>query len=268
MPTKIDLHLVSDSTGETVAYVAKSVMAGFEDIKIREHHWALIRKEWQIDNILEQLTSPCIVMYTMLNNVHSAKLESYCAAKGILAINVLTDISDKIAAYLNTKQVRLPGKQHEVNSNYFLKIDALNYTLHHDDGQNCQNLSDAEIIIVGVSRTSKSPTSIYLAHRGYKCANIPFVKTNQLPAELLSLDNKFIVGLSINPQQLVEVRKQRLSSLGSSINSDYANILKVEEEIEEAKRFFRLKNWPVIDVSNKSIEETAARIIHLYESEK
>jgi regulator of PEP synthase PpsR (kinase-PPPase family) len=262
---KIDLYLISDSTGETVNNVAKSVMACFENFYIKEHHFTLVRKDWQLDQIFNIIQSPAIVMYTMTSSDHSFRIRSFCEERGVLAIDVLGGAVDKVSAYLNAKQNKQPGKQHEVNDSYFLKIEALNYTLHHDDGQNHQSLADADIIIVGVSRSSKSPTSIYLAYRGYKCANVPFVSVESLPKELSSLDGKLIIGFTIAPERLVDIRKQRVASLCGAELEDYTNLEKVSLEVEEAKRFFRQKNWPIIDVSKRSIEETAAKIIQLKE---
>jgi len=269
MKRKIHTYLVSDSTGETVASIAKSVMALFDDISPINHHFPMFRKNSQLEELKEELVKkPGIVLGTIINHEMNDKLIEACREMNILYIPVLDRVINEISGYLDLPSTDSPGRQHELNENYFSRINALSYTLAHDDGIGVKDLKEADVILVGVSRSSKSPTSIYLANRGIKCANIPFVKNRELPRELFNLENSLIIGLAVDIERLIEIRKSRLSSMNDHLNANYINPGEVFEETEAAKKLFRQMNWPIIDVTKRSIEESAALILRILEKKE
>ena len=262
----IHIYLVSDSTGETVSNIARASLAHFEGLLVEEHLGSLIRTKAQIDKLALSLQkNHGIVMFTLANEELQEYLRETCTKLEVLAIPVLAEVVSTLSSYLGVKTINLPGRQHTMNEEYFTRINAINFTLAHDDGQAAFDASKADIILVGPSRTSKSPTSIYLAYRGYKTANIPFVKAQKLPKFLDEDNGLFVVGLLISPERLIDIRKNRIVSLNDMNNSNYVDYLEVEQEIAEAKKIYRQHNWPIIDVTRKSVEETAANIIKLYE---
>ena len=266
MSNIIQIYLVSDSTGETVTNVSRSALAHFDDIKTEEHLWALVRTKGQIDKLVSHIQKKKgIVMFTIANPELQEYLRDICAKLQVLAITVLSEVVSILSSYLAVKPLIQPGRQHKMNEEYFCRINAINFALSHDDGQANFDLDKAEIIIVGPSRTSKSPTCMYLAYRGYKAANVPFIY-NQKLAEIK--EGPFMVGLTINPEVLIEIRKNRILNLKDIKNTNYVDYEHVKNEIREAKKFYQQMNWPTIDVTRKSVEETAANIIKLYEQVK
>ncbi len=260
------LYLVSDSTGETVTNVARSALAHFDDLKTEEHLWALVRTKGQIDKLAGELQkNNGVVMYTLVNDELEEYLRETCVRLKILAIPVLKETVTTLSSYLGIKTINKPGRQHVMNEEYFSRINAINYALSHDDGQANFDIKDADIILVGPSRTSKSPTAMYLAYKGYKAANIPFVVGQKFPE---INEGPMVIGLIINPDVLIEIRKNRILNLNDINNSNYIDFEKVQFEIREAKKFFQNKNWPIIDVTRKSVEETVANIIKLYDQRK
>jgi hypothetical protein len=204
-------------------------------------------------------------MYTLINPVLRDRLESQCRELGMPCIAILDPVLASLRNYLGTHEhVDKPGIQHELGTEYFKRIEALTYTMAHDDGQNIGDLDKAEVVLVGVSRTSKTPTSIYLANRGIKAANVPIVPGSRLPWELETLERPLIVGLTVSPERLVQIRRNRLLSLNESAETDYVDLETVRAEMRAARRVFELHGWPVIDVTRRSIEETAAAILNLY----
>jgi len=269
MSRKIHVYLVSDSTGETVAGIAKSVIALFEDASVINHHYPMFRNKSQLEELKEELIKkPGIVLGTILNNEMNDNVTNICEELNILYIPVLDQVIVKISNYLNEPYGDSPGKQHELNEDYYLRINALSFTLAHDDGQNTKNLDEADVIFVGVSRSSKSPTSIYLANKGIKCANVPFVKNRDLPKELYNLKKPLIIGLVVDLERLLEIRKSRLVSMNDINNENYVNYEEVYDETAEAKKIFRRNSWPIIDVTKRSIEETAALVLRLLEKKE
>lgn len=260
------LHLVSDSTGETLNAVAKAACAQFEMVNAIEHAYALVRTARQLDRVLQEIeTAPGVVMYTLINPVLRERLEARCRELSMPCIAILDPVLASLRSYLGTHEhVEKPGIQHELGAEYFRRIEALTYTMAHDDGQGIADLNEAEVVLVGVSRTSKTPTCIYLANRGIKAANVPIVPGTPLPKELESLDQPLIVGLTISPERLVHIRRSRLLSLNESAETDYVDLETVRLEMRAARRVFALHGWPVIDVTRRSIEETAAAILNLY----
>jgi regulator of PEP synthase PpsR (kinase-PPPase family) len=266
MKKTIHLYLVSDSTGETVSGVARACLAHFEDLKAEEHLWSLVRTKGQIDKLSSALQkNKGIVLFTIVNNELEEYLRETCAKLQILAIPVLSGVVATLSSYLGINTIKQPGRQHMMNEEYFTRINAINFALAHDDGQATFDVNEADIVLVGPSRTSKSPTSIYLAYRGYKTANVPFVIGQKLPK---IEDHPFVVGLTLNPERLIEIRKNRMLNLNEKIHNDYVDYVLVKEEVLEAKKIYRQHNWPIIDVTRKSVEETAANVIKLYEQKK
>lgn len=259
------LHLVSDSTGETVSNVARAVIAQFDDVESIEHTWSLVRTRGQLDKVLAGIEShPGIVMYTLVDKNLRDILKAECLKRSLPCIPVLAPILAELTTYLGIESSSLPGRQHELDEKYFSRVEAINYTLAHDDGQAAWDLGEADIVLIGVSRTSKSPTCVYLANRGFKTANIPFVTIEQLPSGLEALKKPLIVGLTIGTERLIQIRKTRLQSLKQEEHTNYIDLEKVEEEIRESRRLFSKHHWPVIDVTRRSVEETAATIIQYF----
>ncbi len=263
------LYLISDSTGETVSSVARSVMVQFEDVEVEEHFWALIRTKAQVDKVIEAIKQKRgFVLYTIADEPLRRYLKEKCNVLGIPSVSVLSRIVSDLSSFLGVKPTGQSGRQYALDEEYFSRVEAINFALTHDDGQSVWDLEEADIIIVGVSRSSKSPTSMYLAYRGYRAANIPFVPTIELPDVLDSLTEPLIVALTINTETLVQIRKNRLLSLHEEKGDGYTDYEEVESEVDAAKKFFRQKGWPIIDVSKRSVEETAAKIIQLYQRKK
>ncbi len=267
---KFHLHLVSDATGETIHSVARACLVQFEGVEPIEHNWSLVRTHGQIEKLLARLEKdPGVVMFTIVNaDLRTALLEG-CRRLQVPCIAVLDPVIASLGNFLGVKARGLPGRQHIMDAEYFGRIDAMTFALHHDDGQLVQSLKEAEIILVGVSRTSKTPTCIYLANRGIKAANIPIVPGVPVPAELKLFQNRpgepFVIGLTKDPARLVQVRRNRLQMLAQDPDTDYVDPEAVREEVAAARKLFSRHNWPVIDVTRRSIEESAAAILQLYE---
>jgi [pyruvate, water dikinase]-phosphate phosphotransferase / [pyruvate, water dikinase] kinase len=258
------VHLVSDSTGETLNALAKAAAARFENILPIEHFYVLIRSENQLNRALTEIESfPGIVLHTMVDMDLRLELEARCRELDIPAIGVLDPLVVAFSRYLGASVSNKVGAQHNLDTEYFNRIEALNYAIAHDDGAAADKLKQAEVVLVGVSRTSKTPTCIYLAHRGIKAANIPLVPGVDLPEEVFALTDPLIVGLIASPDRLVQIRKNRLLSLNDDRPTTYVETESVREEIIAARRLFEKKGWPVIDVTRRSIEETSAAIISL-----
>ena len=262
--TRFHLHLVSDSTGDTVHSVARACLVQFEDTDAIEHIWSMVRTKAQIDRVVSGVAAnPGVVLYTLVNDALRQALIEGCRRLQVPAIPVLDPVIGALASYLGRQSRGLPGQQHTLDSEYFHRIDAMTFALNHDDGQSLWGLNDADVVLVGVSRTSKTPTCIYLANRGIKAANVPIVPGMALPQEVFELTRPLVVGLTNDPDRLIQVRTQRLASLHTGERSEYTDIAKVREEVLQARRLFTDQNWPVIDVSRRSIEETAAAILKL-----
>ena len=265
----INLHLVSDSTGETLSSVSRAALAQFEDVDSKDFIWPLIRTKTQIERVKESITkNPGIVLYTILEDDLIENLKNHCHQLQIPCIPVLSRIISEFSNYLGLDISHTIGRQHLLDSEYFSRVEAINYTITHDDGQAAWDLYDADIIIIGVSRTSKSPTSVYLSCRGYKTANIPFVGLETIPQNIYDLKTPFIVGLVINPEKLVQIRQTRLASIGQDNDTDYIDIEAVKAEVAESRKLFAKLNCSVIDVTKRSVEETSAKIVQLYQSKK
>ena len=260
------MHLVSDATGETVNSVARACVVQFENIEPIEHVWTLIRTRGQLDKVLAGIReNPGPVLFTMVNNELRSALIDGCRAMGVPCLAVLEPLIHSLAAYFNVAISGRPGLQHALDAEYFDRIEAMNFSLAHDDGQLAGDLNDADVIICGVSRTSKTPTCIYLANRGIKAANVPVVPDCPLPDELLRAKRPLVVGLTKDPARLVQVRRNRLRMIsGGDEATDYVDLEAVRQEVAFARKLFTKHGWPVIDVSRRSIEETAASILTHY----
>jgi regulator of PEP synthase PpsR (kinase-PPPase family) len=258
------LHLVSDSTGETVRSVARACLSQFEGVTPVEHFWSLVRNETHLGKVIAGIEAhPGPVLFTMVADGLRETLLGACQRLAVPSISVLDPAMATLASYLGEKSGHSPGRQHALDADYFRRIEAMNFTLAHDDGQLTHDIDKAEIVLVGVSRTSKTPTSLYLANRGYRVANVPLVPGVPPVQTLFEAKEPLIVGLTNDPGRLVQVRKSRLLSLNEEKETDYVDLERVKEEVADARRLFTRSGWPVIDVTRRSIEETAAAIITL-----
>ncbi|MCF8473491.1 MAG: kinase/pyrophosphorylase [Emcibacter sp.] len=264
MMRKIHLHLVSDATGDTLEQVAKAALAQFPEIKAVKHYWPMIRTAHHMERLIPELSErKGIVMFTLVNQDIEDVLIKACDENNWPYISVLHSIIRELGRHLGEKSIARPGRQHVMNDEYFERIDAMQYTLMHDDGQHLEGLKDADIILVGVSRTSKTPTCVYLANKGMKVANIPIVPHQDLPKELDDIKDKFVVGLINSVDRLMQIRKNRLLALKESKETTYVDIEAIKKEVQQAQRLISSRGWPVINVTRRSIEETAGAIMKL-----
>jgi hypothetical protein len=262
--TQLHLHLLSDSTGETLETIANACLAQFEGVDVKRHLWPMVRSEGHLERVLDDVERrPGLVLYTLVNNVIRRELEQQCRRRGINGVSVLDPVTHALSAVLGREAVGRPGRQHALDAAYFARVDAIQFTIAHDDGINSDNWEEADIVLAGVSRTSKTPTAIYLANRGYKVANIPLVPEAPPPPSLFSLKHPLVVGLTTNPERLIQIRRNRLLSLNQAPETDYVDREAVSGELAFARRLFADNGWPVIDVTRRSIEETALAIVKL-----
>jgi len=262
------IYLISDSTGETLDRIFMALKAQFNNFEYESNHFSFTRTENQILRILEDAKKKRnpIILYTIVNSKLAKFLADESIKKNIPCFGVLGDLILNFSKILNQKATHEPSGQHALNKEYYDRIEAIQFTMNHDDGNQTDDIEKSDIILLGVSRTSKTPTSIYLANRGYKTSNIPIVNDKSIPEKILNKNFKLcVVGLIFEAERLYDVRKNRLSSLKENENTDYVNIDKIIKEIENSKKLFKKNQWPTIDVTRKSVEETAASIIKIYE---
>jgi [pyruvate, water dikinase]-phosphate phosphotransferase / [pyruvate, water dikinase] kinase len=259
------LHLVSDSTGETLITVARAVSAQYVNAAPVEHVYPAVRTNKQLDRVLADIeASPGVILYTLLDQPLIGRLEDKCLELGLPCLSVLGPVLRLFQSYLGAESTHKIGAQHILNADYFKRIDALNYTMMHDDGQLADDLENADVVLVGVSRTSKTPTSIYLANRGVKTANIPLVPGMPPPPALETVRRPLVVGLFASAERIVQIRQNRLLGLNVHRDDDqYIDRQAVAEEIAFSRRLCGKHDWPLIDVTRRSIEETAAAIMSL-----
>jgi len=266
------LHLVSDATGETIHSVARACLSQFEGVDPHEHHWTLVRTTGHVEKVLASVAAnPGVVMFTIVNDPLRRALEEGCRKLGVPCIPVLDPVIGTLANYFGVESRGEAGRQHVLDSEYFERIDAMTFALNHDDGQGLWNIHNADIILVGVSRTSKTPTSMYLANRGLNVANVPLVPGVAPPKELFDAaktGGPLVIGVTKTPERLIQLRRNRLRLLAQEDDTDYVDLETVREEVAAARRLCSENNWPVIDVTRRSIEETAASILQVYEKEK
>jgi regulator of PEP synthase PpsR (kinase-PPPase family) len=260
------LHLVSDSTGETLITVARAVAAQYANVTPVEHVYPLVRSQKQLERALAEIEeAPGIVLFTLLEKDLVARLEAKCQEINIPSLSIIGPVMQLFQAYLGAPTTGRVGAQHTLNAEYFKRIDALNYTMMHDDGQHVEGLEEADVVLVGVSRTSKTPTSIYLANRGIRTANVPLVPGIAIPHQVEALTKPLVVSLHATPERLIQVRQNRLLSMGAgSGNDDYIDRQAVADEVAFARRLSAKFNWAQLDVTRRSIEETAAAIMKLF----
>jgi hypothetical protein len=260
------LHLVSDATGETINTVARACLVQFEGVKTIEHVWSLVRTRGQMDKTLDGIAEyPGPVLFTLVNETQRGILVEGCRQLDVPCIPVLDPIIHRLASCFGVGISGLPGLQHALDAEYFHRMDAMNYALAHDDGQLQNDLDRADVVLVGVSRTSKTPTCIYLANRGIKAANVPIVPGCPLPDRLLQTHKALVIGLTTDPARLVQVRRNRMRMIAEGQDkTDYLDLDAVREEVSLARKYCRQHNWPIIDVTRRSIEETAATVMSLY----
>jgi len=265
LATYFHVHLVSDSTGETLNAMAKAVIARFEGVIPIEHIYALVRSEKQMERVLEEVSAaPGVVLHTIVDRDLRAQLEDGCRQLDIPQIGALDPLVGVLSRYLGAALSTRVGAQHALDHDYFNRIAALDYAMAHDDGQGAlEQLEEADVVLTGVSRTSKTPTCIYLAHRGVRAANVPLVPGQEDGERLTRLRNPLVVGLTVSPDRLVAIRRNRLEGLNAARASNYTDEDAVRDEIIKARRAFERRGWPVIDVTRRSVEETAAAVINL-----
>jgi hypothetical protein len=273
----VHLHLVSDSTGETVTTVARACVAQFEGVVPVEHVWSFVRTRAQVDQVLSIVKAlPGVVIFTLVSADLRQALHDGCRALNIPCVAVLDGVLTALSSLLGAETRPRIGRQHALDAGYFSRIDAMTFMLRHDDGQCAEELDRADVVLVGVSRTSKTPTSIYLANRGIKVANIPVVPDCPLAPELDALNGPLVIGLTISPEPLVQIRMNRLRQLRleedaktgarGDFEGNYAELERVRAELVYARRLFARHGWPVIDVTRRSVEETAAAIFQLMQA--
>ena len=264
------LHLISDSTGETLIAASRAVAAQYGEVSSIEHVYPLVRTRAQIDRAIAEIeAAPGIVLFTLVDQELSLRLEEACRETGSPCLSVLQPIVALFGSYLGATSTPRPGAQHVLNAEYFKRIDALNYTLLHDDGQSVEGYEQADVLLLGVSRTSKTPTSIYLANRGIRTANIPLVPGVPPPPGIERLKHPLVVGLIASPERIVQIRQNRLLSLNAADQgTPYVDRQSVAEELAQSRRLFAQNGWPMIDVTRRSIEETAAAILDLFKAHR
>jgi regulator of PEP synthase PpsR (kinase-PPPase family) len=264
LATYFHIHLVSDSTGETLNALARAVCARFENVLPIEHIYALVRSQRQLERALADIAeAPGVVIHTIVDDKLRTALDEGCRQLDMACFPALDPLVSALSRYLGAAITSRVGVQHALDTDYFNRMDALNYAIGHDDGQGGQDLEQADVVLVGVSRTSKTPTCIYLAHRGVRAANVPLVPHRPPPEQLFQLKKALVVGLTVTPDRLLQIRRNRLLNLKETRESTYTDPDGVREEIVKARRLFERQGWPVIDVTRRSVEETAAAVLNL-----
>ena len=268
MNNTYQIYLISDSTGETLDRIFLAIKAQFTNIKYKIHTYSFTRTENQIFKILSDAKKApnSIILYSIVDSSLAKYLANTSNEKNIPCFGVLGDLILSFSKLLNQKASHQPSGQHVLNEEYYKRIEAIQFTMNHDDGNLIKEIEKSDIVLLGVSRTSKTPTSIYLANKGFKTSNIPLVNENSIP-KILKTKPKMtcVVGLNTEPERLVDIRKNRMSSLKENQNKSYTNLDNIKKEVDEAKNTFKKYSWPIIDVTRKSVEETAASIIKIYE---
>ncbi|MBX3553277.1 MAG: kinase/pyrophosphorylase [Pseudolabrys sp.] len=264
------LHLVSDSTGETLITVARAAAAQYAHVQPVEHVYPMVRTKKQLDHALSEIAeTPGLVLFTLIEEDLIESLENHCRELNLPCMSILGPVLRLFQSYLGAETLHRVGAQHVLNAEYFNRIEALNFTMMHDDGQNTQTLDDADVVLVGVSRTSKTPTSIYLANRGVKTGNVPLVPGVPVSPDVENLKRPLVVGLYASPERIVQIRENRLLGLNAHRDDDrYIDRTAVAEEVAFSRRLCAKHHWPLIDVTRRSIEETAAAVLRLYTERK
>jgi len=269
LPSHFHLHLVSDSTGETLRTISKAAIVQYGEVRAIEHLHPLVRTDKQLERVLNEVEqAPGIVLYTIINRELGRALEASCARLKLPCVPILDPIMQVFDSYLGAPHSPVVGGQHVLDADYFRRIDALNFTMLHDDGHVPDDLDKADIVILGISRTSKTPTSIYLANRGYKTANIPLVLGLPLPPQIEKPTKAFVVGLVANPERIAQIRRNRVMTMADRQLGDYVDRDQIAKEVAFSRALCQRHGWPLIDVTRRSIEETAAAIIQSLDARK
>ena len=268
MSNKYQIYLISDSTGETLDRIFTAIKAQFKNIKYKIHTYSFTRTDNQVSKILSEAEKEknVIILYSIVDSNLAKYLANASNGKKIPCFGILGDLILSFSKLLNKKASHEPSGQYALNDEYYKRIEAIQFTMNHDDGNFIKEITKSDIILLGVSRTSKTPTAIYLANKGFKTSNIPLINENSIP-QILKENPKIscVIGLSTEPERLVDIRKNRMNSLKETENKSYTDLNKIKKEVENAKNAFRKYKWPTIDVTRKSVEETAASVIKIYE---
>ena len=263
-----NIYLISDSTGETLERIFLAIKAQFKNFKYKTHFYSFTRTENQISKILEvsEKNSNAIVLYTIVDNKLARHLSKECSSKNIPCFGILGDLIISFSKLLDQKALNVPSRQHIMDEDYYKKIEAIQFTMNHDDGNSVEDIEKSDIILLGVSRTSKTPTSIYLANKGMKISNIPLVNENSVP-DLLKKNpqKKCVIGLTAEPDRLMDLRKNRMQSIKDGESTEYTNLDTIQKEMDDARKLFQKYKWPSIDVTRKSVEETAASVLKIHD---
>jgi regulator of PEP synthase PpsR (kinase-PPPase family) len=271
---KLDIHLISDATGDTLSALARAAVAQFDESQVTYHRWSLIRSRLQLHRVLEGIhAEPGPVLCSLVDDALRQELDASCARMGVTLLHVLDPLLAILQAHFHAPATHKPGRQYVLDADYFRRIDAMHYVISHDDGQANRGLAEADVILVGVSRASKTPTCFYLANRGVKAANVPLVPGIALPATLTAASCP-VIGLTIDARALIDIRRHRVKLIGAGSETgfvrgeqaDYIDHEAVEKELLWARRLCTANGWPTIDVTRRSIEETAATVLKLMES--
>ena len=267
MNEKYNVYLISDSTGETLDRIFLSLQSQFQNFEYQKKEFFFVRTQQQVDKIVDEnkkINNP-IILYTIVETKLAKYLSKKCEENNIPCFGVLGNLILAFSKLLNQKAIHKPSAQHVLDEDYYKRIEAIQFTMNHDDGNNTENILESDIILVGVSRTSKTPTSIYLANKGLKTSNIPLVNDMSIPNDILKSKTLCVIGLTTEAERLYDIRRNRLNSLKENEASDYTNLEKIRLEVEQSKKIFKINKWPTIDVTRKSVEETAASIIKIFE---
>jgi hypothetical protein len=268
MKKTYEIYLISDSTGETLDRIFLALQAQFSNFKYKSHLCSFTRTENQIIKILQSCkeNKESIILYTIVDTQLSQFLKTKSKAENIPCFGVIGDLILKFSKLLHQKASRIPSGQHVLDADYYKRIEAIQFTMRHDDGKVTGDIEKSDIVLLGISRTSKTPTSIYLANRGYKTCNIPIINKNSIPIELIkNSKTSCIVGLTAEPSRILDVRKNRMNFMNEKKSVSYTNLERIKSELEMAKNIFKQYSWPIIDVTRKSVEETAASVIKIYD---
>ena len=270
MNEKYNVYLVSDSTGETLDRIFLSLKSQFANFDYEKKEFAFVRTEQQIDKILNEClkVENSLILYTIVETKLAKYISSNSDKKKIPCFGILGNLILSFSKLLNQKAIHKPSAQHVLDDDYYRRIEAIQFTMTHDDGKKVDDLHDADVILLGVSRTSKTPTSIYLANRGYKTINIPLVLDQSIPNGLLKNKKACIIGLIADPERLADIRRNRVAIMKDHNLSEYTNLDKIKKELSDSKNLFKKNNWPIIDVTRRSVEETAASILKIIEIKK
>jgi len=270
MNEKYNVYLVSDSTGETLDRIFLSLKSQFANFDYEKKEFAFVRTEQQIDKIIKECNQidNSLILYTIVETKLAKYLSNKSAKNNLPCFGILGNLILSFSKLLNQKAIHKPSAQHVLDDDYYQRIEAIQYTMAHDDGKKVEDLNDADVILLGVSRTSKTPTSIYLANRGYKTVNVPLVLDQKIPDGLTANKKSCIVGLIAAPERLSDIRRNRVAIMNDRSLKEYTNLDTIKSEVENSKKLFKKNNWPIIDVTRRSVEETAASILKIIEIKK